>query len=158
MRYETREFLNRLDLVPLFEKVGQDDCVPHVIVVDSLPQALEILRQCDNQTTRVLEINEIRDRLPEEVILLWNDLIALILPDVENAVRPNADNLPVWCDSDRESICNAAILDLFHAAVEYELSDYVKTRFFRNAAQWYLKGHLVCGWDYSEDCIRPIIY
>jgi hypothetical protein len=147
MKEATRRFLETLEEAPLLARLGSTapDARPRTQLARSWDEADEILRDDDLQRFRVERANEMRRQLPQARLNCWNDLVRVIGDDVSLLVEPSAARLGLPEDGRTRGV-NAARWDLVHACLEHEYGDVVMTRFYRDLAEWYARGHLVCGW------------
>jgi len=157
MREETRQFLFELKQSPLFEAVGKHDCEDKVLLVTSWAEAIEISESEANDVIRTERHNEVTEQIPYERFQLWNALVEEIKSELVPIIEARVGLLEL---NSRQQRCvfNAAAWDLVGAGMEHEYAYVISSRFNRDLAQWYLRGHFVCGWDYTEGYFRTILY
>lgn len=87
----------------------------------------------------------------------WSELVASIRPSVETLVaekvRFQVEGQPL-----DEGVVGSIAWDILHMAMETEYSDLVPPGFFTGIGEWYLRGHLPCGWDGPMDGGRLVIF
>ena len=123
----------------------------------SWKEALHESRKEEYEDIRIEQANEIRGPLPKARMNQWNRIVCGYQSRLEPLIEPVVSLLPL-SDDDQTEVFNTIAWDLLHACMEQEYDEFIRTRFYRNAAQWYLDGHYVCGWDYSEGFFKPIVY
>ena len=84
--------------------------------------------------------------MPQGRLNEWNRLVSQIDGDVLLILEQQTRLLTLDADH-LKLVTNVTSWDLVHACLEHEYADVVNTRFYRELAAWYLRGHLVCGMD-----------
>jgi hypothetical protein len=146
MRKETRKLLTDLEDAQWFQAVGQADS-SGVSFVHSWKEAIDLANTEVWQDIRTEKQNLIRGELPQARLNLWNELVGQIDPDVCEMVAAKTRHLRSQ-KAEVANIANFVSWDLVHACLEWEYDDVIYTRFYRDVAEWYLRGHFPCG--YSE--------
>ena len=157
MREPTREFLLRLAQAPLFEAVGRSDGAEGAVMVSSWAQAAKMRNKRKNENIEIMAANDIRGQLPYERLQTWNGTVDVVRAEVAPIVQARVEGLDLP-PALRRAVGDVARWDLLHAGMEHEFGDVVTTRFYRDLAEWYFRGHFVCGWDRTEDGLVTIVY
>lgn len=158
MRKATTIYVDELARTSLFVNVDEGDYGDTVARVHSWNEAIDMATHTKDEGLRVEASNEVRRPLPQaEYNSHWSSIVAEARRIIEPVVRFRTRLLQLP-GSQFTVVVGAAEWDLIGAFMEHEYEQFVKTRFFRDAAEWYLKGHFVCGWHYRNGIFTPIIY
>jgi hypothetical protein len=76
----------------------------------------------------------------------WNEVFASIQPDLDHVVAEAIRSVPPQMP-DEGSLRSALVWDVASMLIEYKFADVVPVSFFAFLGQFYLAGHLPCGWD-----------
>lgn len=150
MRPEIEHFLAKIENAPLLENLGEaitDDRVVACAGWDEVRNIPLMQYFCDVQHQLG---NEIIYSMPKdawyEKCNTWTPLLNEIKPRIRAIQDVATSKLPLTGESLRwvnVSIKGGIVL----ACREIEYQEYTKSTFFRESAEWYLRGHLPCGWS-----------
>jgi hypothetical protein len=147
MQQPTRELIAALEGVHWFHNVGKGGKETGVIFVSSWDEALQYCMASEWEEKRIGEANGMRASISKERLKDWNPLIEQIRPLVECLAESKMWVLPRAIRNRSHEILRTVSWDLVHACMELEYDSLIKTRFYRDVAQWYLKGHFPCGYE-----------
>jgi|WetSurMetagenome_2_1015567.scaffolds.fasta_scaffold61559_2 hypothetical protein len=176
MHEATERFLTQVKQTPLFTASGLKDCDDPAVVVASWAEAAAVSQKDANRQIRTEQQREILQQTLYEKLDPASESLGLTAPQplceeygpwaetldqveaaVDLIVSPVLLRLPL-SEPERRAVWAAASWDLIHAGMEHHYAAVLQTRFYRDLAAWYLRGHFVCGWDYSEGYFRTLLY
>lgn len=157
MRKSVRDFIERLEMAALFARVGLDDLGLRARRVSDWSEAVLVCDEESNDALRMEQLNTIRRQLAQFRLNQWNDVTAIVRPEVLDIVEQKVSVLSLEGRVAR-TIINTASWDLLAIGMEYEYGQEIHTGFYRDLEAWYFGGHLVCGWTEEKADAMPIIF
>ena len=157
MRRNTRQLLYDLEAAHWFAAIGTPVPRERAVQVRSWADALAACADGDWQESRIERANEIRLQLSNEQMQRWNSTVKLIRPEVSELVAEKVRDVGRVVH-DIDQLTNSARWDILHACLEWEFADNLRTRFYRECADWYLRGHFPCGWVGANGGGTQMIY